>query len=294
MMKHTLKGAGIMVGVSLFFACNQGQQDQNAASSPDAVAVNVDTTVSPRQDYFDYANGGWIKQNPIPPEYNSWGIGNLVREEIYKRLLIINEKAAENPADPISKKIAAFWKSAMDSTQLNADGIKPIAPMLKAIDEATSIDQLVQLSARHSEAIGTMGALYIGQDAKNSEVMAVQFYQGGLGLPNRDYYFNTDPRTTNIRNAYPAHISKMLQFTGMDSTASKKAAEQIIKLETLLAKSSRKLEMLRDPEANYHKMPIADLTKMAGNINWAEYIKDQGITKFADTVIVGQPEFFVA
>ncbi|RFS23035.1 M13 family peptidase [Chitinophaga silvatica] len=291
-MKHTLNGAGIMLGVSLFLACNQGQKDQNAQSSPDAVAVNVDTTVNPRQDYFDYANGGWIKRNPIPPEYNSWGIGNLVREEIYKRLLTINEHAAANPSDPISQKIAAFWKSAMDSTRANADGIKPIEPMLKAIDATTNIEQLVQLIGQNSNATGMFCDMYIGQDAKNSELIAVQFYQGGLGLPNRDYYFNTDARTSTIRNAYPAHVSRMLQFTGMDSIASKKAAEQIMKLETILAKSSRKLEMLRDPEANYHKMAIGGLNKIAGNIDWSAFLKNQGITKYADTVIVGQPEFF--
>jgi len=294
MMKHTLNGAGIALGIALMFACNQGQKSQEAANTPDAVAANVDSTVSPTQDYFDYANGGWIKRNPIPPEYNSWGIGNLVKEEIYKRLLTINEQAVANPNDAISQKIAAFWKSAMDSAKINAEGIQPIEPLLKEIDAATSVEQLIQVAARNNAAISSPFSLYIGQDAKNSEVMAVQFYQGGLGLPNRDYYFNTDARTANIRNLYPGHIARMLQFTGMDSAAAKNAAKQVFDLETNLAKSSRKLEALRDPEANYHKMAVNELGKLANNINWAEYLQLQGITKFADTVIVGQPEFFTA
>jgi putative endopeptidase len=294
MMKFILTGAGI-ASMACFVACNQGQQsaDTNKAT-PDAVAANVDSTVNPAQDFFDYANGGWIKRNPIPAEYSSWGIGNLVQEELYKRLRIINEKAVENPTDATSKKIAAFWKSGMDSVKINADGIKPIEEELKAIDAVTNLQQLVQLAAKQTNHTSAMCDLYIGQDAKNSELIIVQFSQGGLGLPNRDYYFNTDDRTTKIRNAYPAHVTKMLQFTGLDSTAAKKAAAGVIALETILAKSSRKLEALRDPEANYHKMAVTDLNKIAGSVDWVDFIKQQGINKFADTVIVGQPEFYTA
>ncbi|MBO9728996.1 MAG: M13 family metallopeptidase [Chitinophaga sp.] len=290
MMKYILTGAGI-ASMACFVACNQGQKSTDTQqATPDAVAANVDSTVNPAQDFFDYANGGWIKRNPIPAEYSSWGIGNLVQEELYKRLRTINEKAVENPTDATSKKIAAFWKSGMDSVKINADGIKPIEEELKAIDAAANISQLVQLTAKSHNV--SLCSFYIGQDAKNSELMLVQFGQGGIGLPNRDYYFNTDDRTAKIRNAYPAHVAKMLQFTGMDSTTAKKAAAEVVALETILAKSSRKLEALRDPEANYHKMAVTQLNKIAGNVDWVDFIKQQGITKFADTVIVGQPEFF--
>ncbi|MDR6566011.1 M13 family metallopeptidase [Chitinophaga ginsengisegetis] len=293
MIKSILTGTGL-AAITCFTACNQGQKqpDANASSTPDAVAANVDSTVNPTQDFFDYANGGWIKRNPIPAEYSSWGIGNLVQEELYKRLRIINEKAVENPTDPISKKIAAFWTSGMDSVRINQDGIKPIEADLKAIDAITTIPQLVQVASKLNITTGAFCSLYIGQDAKNSDVIAVQLAQGGLGLPNRDYYFNTDARTTNIRNAYPGHVAKMLQFVGYDSTAAKKAAAGIVQLETSLAKNSRKLEALRDPEANYHKMAVTQLNKIAGNIDWNEFIKQQGINKFADTIIVGQPEFY--
>jgi putative endopeptidase len=292
MMKFILTGAGL-ASMACFVACNQGQKSTDTTSATaDAVAVNVDSTINPAQDFFDYANGGWIKRNPIPAEYSSWGIGNLVQEELYKRLRTINEKAVENPTDATSKKIAAFWKSGMDSVKINADGIKPIEEQLKAIDAVTNMQQLVQLAAKQHNQTGAMLGMYIGQDAKNSDLIIVQFVQGGLGLPNRDYYFNTDDRTTKIRNAYPAHVAKMLQFTGLDSAAAKKAAASVVALETVLAKSSRKLEALRDPEANYHKMPVANLNKIAGSVDWAGFIKQQGINKFADTIIVGQPEFY--
>ncbi|CAL1521285.1 M13 family metallopeptidase [Chitinophaga sp. MM2321] len=294
MKKYLLTTMGI-AGMATFMACNQGKRTPDATqSTPDALAANVDSTVNPAQDFFDYANGGWIKRNPIPPEYSSWGIGNLVQEELYKRLRIINEHAAENPADDISRKIAAFWKSGMDSVGINAAGIKPIEDQLKAIDAVTTPQQLLQLAATQNIFTGAMCQTYIAQDAKNSDVMALQFYQGGLGLPNRDYYFNTDDRTTKVRQAYPAHIARMLQFTGLDSSAANTAANNILQLETILAKSSRKLEALRDPEANYHKMPVTALNKIAGNIDWISFIKQQGVNSFADTIIVGQPEFYTA
>ena len=292
MMKHILTGAGL-ASMACFMACNEGQKNAAATTpTPDAVAANVDSTIHPAQDFFDYANGGWIKRNPIPAEYSSWGIGNLVQEELYKRLRIINEKAVENPTDATSNKIAAFWKSGMDSVKINADGIKPIEATLRAIDAVTNIQQLIQLSAKEHNRTGVMCDMYIGQDAKNSEAIIVQFSQGGLGLPNRDYYFNTDDRTTKIRQAYPAHVAKMLEFTGLDSNAAKTAAASVVQLETMLAKSSRKLEALRDPEANYHKMAVTQLNKIAGSVDWTDFIKQQGISKFADTVIVGQPEFY--
>ncbi|PSL49514.1 putative endopeptidase [Chitinophaga niastensis] len=294
MIKFMLTGVGIAT-IACFSACNQGEKKVDATSpTPDAVASLVDSTMNPTQDFFEYANGGWIKRNPIPPEYSSWGIGNLVQEELYKRLRIINEKAVETPTDPISHKIAAFWKSGMDSIRINADGIKPIEADLKAIDAVTTAQQLIQLAAKQNIFTGAMCGLYVAQDAKNSDAMALQFYQGGLGLPDRDYYFNTDNRTAKIRQLYPGHVAKMLQFTGLDSNAAKTAATEVVALETMLAKSSRKLEALRDPEANYHKMAITQLNKIAGNIDWVDFVKQQGIKGNADTVIVGQPEFYTA
>ncbi|HVI46731.1 MAG TPA: M13 family metallopeptidase [Chitinophaga sp.] len=292
MRKNLFTCMGI-AGLATLMACNQGQRTADASqSTADILAANVDSTVNPAQDFFEFANGGWIKRNPIPPEYSSWSVANLVQEELYKRLRTINEQAIEKPTDDISRKIAAFWKSGMDSAAINAAGIQPIADQLKAIDAATTPQQLLQIAAEQNIFTGALCNVGVGQDAKNSDAMALQFYQGGLGLPDRDYYFNTDARTTKIREAYPAHVAKMLQFTGLDSTSAKAAAQAVVQLETQLAKSSRKLEALRDPEANYHKMPVTALTKIAGNIDWPAFIKQQGITSFADTIIVGQPEFY--
>ncbi|ASZ12342.1 M13 family metallopeptidase [Chitinophaga pendula] len=277
--------------ITLMLSCNQ--QGEHKTASPDMLAANLDTTVAPGDDFFSYANGGWIKKNPIPDEYSSWGIGQLVQEELYTRLLTINEHAVKDPKDPVAKKIAAFWKSGMDSATQQRDGMKPLTEDLSAIDAATTLPQIIDLMGRNYVQNSVFFGAYIGQDSKNSEQMAYHLYQGGLGLPDRDYYFNTDARTRKIREAYPGHIARMLQFAGLDTAAATKAATDIIKLETKLAQVSRKLEALRDPEANYNKMSVDGLSKLSATINWATFLQQQGVSKI-DSVIVGQPEFFTA
>ena len=134
---------------------------------------------------------------------------------------------------------------------------------------------------------------YVSQDDKNSEMMAYKLDQGGLGMPNRDYYFKTDARTEQVRIAYKQYLLKTFKQLGNDDASAQKNAAAVYALETKLAKASRKLEDLRDPYKNYNKMNVADLTKLAANINWNDFTKNIGITKL-DSVIVGQPEFYSA
>jgi putative endopeptidase len=275
--------------LSALFACKPGAPP---ATQKDILAANLDTTVNPADDFFSYANGAWLKQNPIPDEYSSWGIGNLVQEELYERLRNINVEAAQT--DPVSRKVASFWKSGMDSARIEQEGVKAIAPELEAIDAVKTPAALLQLAARlEASGVTSMISPYITQDDKNSEVMAFHLYQGGIGLPDRDYYFNTDERTRKIREAYPGHIARMLQFTGLDSAAARQAATDIVLLETRLAKASRKLEDLRDPYANYNKFSVPALEKLTPGINWHDYIQTLGVSQL-DTLIVGQPEFYKA
>lgn len=258
----------------------------------DVLATHLDTTISPATDFFSYANGGWIKANPIPDEYSSWGIAYLVREDLYQRLKTINEKAVENPENGISKKIAAFWKSGMDTNSINRAGIAPLKDLLAAIDAANDQAGLLDVSAMlHKKGVETMFSTYVGQDAMNSEKMTFYLSQGGLGLPNRDYYFNTDERTVKIRAAYPGHISRMLQLAGINSADAAAKAAAILKLETRLAKASRKLEDLRDPYKNYNKFEVGAIkTKLTPQVDWTAWLKKIDISSL-DTLIVGQPEF---
>ena len=278
--------------VAFIVSCN----NKSDAPKPDILAANLDSTVNPGEDFFEYANGGWLKKNPIPGEQSSWGIGNLVIEENLKRLREISEKAAASNAAKGSndQKIGDFWSTAMDSAKIESDGLKPIQPLLDKVNAITDVKSLLNTVA-DLKKIGsnTLFSDYVYQDAKKSDVMAYNLTQGGLGLPEREYYFKTDSATINIRNEYVKYMAKILTMAGEDSTVAAAAAKNILVLETKLATASRKIEDLRDPYKNYNKMAITDLGKMAGNVDWVSYLKNTGVQK-VDSVIVGQPEFFTA
>ncbi len=289
-MKKTLI---FSLGILLLHSCTNEKKDQQ---KPDVVAVNIDSTIDPSIDFFDYANGGWIKNNPIPAEQSSWGIGNLVIEENQRRLREISEKASTANAAKGSndQKIGDFWSTAMDSAKIETDGLKSIQPLLDKINAIDDINKLI-ITVASLKKIGssTLFSDYVGQDAKNSDLMAYQLNQGGLGLPDREYYFKNDSSTINIRNKYIEYISHLLTMSGENASKAVNAAKNILQLETKLATVSRKIEDLRDPYKNYNKMAVSDLGKMTGNINWSSYLIEIGVKK-ADSVIVGQPEFFTS
>lgn len=277
-----------------FISCNNN--DKPSVVKADILITNLDSTVKPGEDFFEYANGGWIKKNPIPGEQSSWGIGNLVIEENLKRLREISEKAAASKAAKGSndQKIGDFWSMAMDSTKIETDGLKPIQPLLDKINGVSDIRSLVSTVADLKKiGSGTLFGEYVGQDAKQSDVMAYNLWQGGLGLPEREYYFKNDSATINIRSKYLQYMTRMLTMSGEDAATAATAANNILLMETKLAKASRKIEDLRDPYKNYNKMAITDLSKMATNIDWVSYLKSVDV-KSVDSVIVGQPEFFTA
>jgi putative endopeptidase len=279
--------------LAFIVSCNNKSAD---APKPDILTTNLDSTIKPGEDFFEYANGGWLKKNPIPGEQSAWGIGNLVIEENLKRLREISEKAATANAAKGSndQKIGDFWSMAMDSAKIDADGLKPIQPLLDKVDAITDTKSLLNtVSELKKVGSNTLFNDDVYQDAKKSDVMAYNLNQGGLGLPEREYYFKTDSATVNIRNEYVKYITQVLTMAGEDATVAVTAAKNILALETKLATASRKIEDLRDPYKNYNKMAINDLGKMAGNIDWASYLKNTGVQK-VDSVIVGQPEFFTA
>jgi putative endopeptidase len=287
----------ILLAITTFasiISCNNNSSPTTA--KPDILAANLDSTVKPGDDFFEYANGGWLKKNPIPGEQSSWGIGNLVIEENLKRLKEISEKAAASNAAIGSndQKIGDFWSMAMDSAKIEADGLKPIQPLLDKVNAITDVKSLLNtVSELKKIGSNTLFSDYVYQDAKKSDVMAYNLTQGGLGLPEREYYFKTDSATINIRNEYVKYMAKILSMAGEDATVAATAAKNILALETKLANASRKIEDLRDPYKNYNKMAITDLGKMAGNVDWVSYLKNTGVQK-VDSVIVGQPEFFTA
>ncbi|MDZ4807903.1 MAG: M13 family metallopeptidase [Bacteroidota bacterium] len=294
-MRSILTMLAITVATLSIISCGSGKSKTDSKKG-DALAVNLDTTVNPGEDFFQYANGGWIKNNPIPGDQSSWGIGNLVNEENLKRLREISEKAAKSGGvnGSAEQKIGDFWTMAMDSAKIEADGLKPLQPWVDKVNAITDAKSLLA-TVTELKKIGssTLFSNFVTQDDKNSEVMSYKLWQGGLGLPEREYYFKTDTATINIRNQYLKYITNVLVMAGEDSAASATAATNILAVETKLAQASRKLEDLRDPYTNYNKMAIADLSKMNTKIDWAAFLTNTGV-KGIDSVIVGQPEFFKA
>ena len=279
----------IAVFAAMLSACHQPQP---AAQGDDVLVSNMDTTVMPNQDFFHYANGGWLKNNPIPNDETKWGIGNKVKAELYDRLKNINELAVKkNAKSGVDQQIADFWLSGMDTTTIEAKGAEPLREELNAIQALkTPADVMSQAAHMHTYGSDVFFNEGAGQDAKQSDVMAYYIGQGGLGLPNRDYYFNTDPITTKVRNAYPQFVALMLTLSGVDSNLAKEKAKNIIALEARLAKASRKLEDLRDPYLNYNKIAISDLKKNYPGMDLAGVISKIGV-QHVDSIIVGQPEF---
>lgn len=290
---NTFKNAAILGLITLSLAsCSKKEADFT-----DPLLTNRDTTANPANDFFTYANGGWFKKNPIPASERSNGIFRMIQDTINNQVKDICEKSAkENAAKGTNKqKIGDFYASGMDSLAINKLGATPLKEEFARIDKIKDIPGLLNtIGHLHSIGAGTAFTFYVSQDDRNSAKNALQFQQGGLGLGQRDYYFNTDAETANIRKEYVKHIQAMLQLIGETPESAAKNATLVMGFETELAQSSRKLEALRDPIKNYNKMTVAQFNTLTPNIDWNVAIRDLGIKVKADTVLVGQPEFYKA
>ncbi len=263
----------------------------------DPLLTNRDTTANPADDFFAYANGGWFKKHPIPASERSNGIFRMIQDTINNQVKSICETSAKANAEKGSnkQKIGDFYASGMDSVAINKAGITPLKSELDKINAIKDIPSLLKTMA-YLHTIGTNSSFsfYVYQDDKNSAKNALQFGQGGLGLGQRDYYFNMDAETVTIRKEYVKHLQAMIQLMGEKLDVAAANATSIMKLETELAKASRKLEALRDPIKNYNKMSVAQFNALTPNIDWNVTLKDLGVKVKADSVLVGQPEFYKA
>jgi putative endopeptidase len=286
-----LQKFSILLVLTLFLvSCSKKESDFS-----DPLLTNRDTTINPADDFFQYANGGWFKRNPIPDSERSNGIFRMIQDTINEQIKTICEEAAKDD-DALKgsnkQKIGDFYASGMDSLAINKNGIKPLQSELNRINLITDVSGVLFTMA-HLHTIGSSPGFgfYVGQDDKNSAKNALFFSQGGLGMGQRDYYINTDEPTVKIRNEYVKHLQKMMMLSGEKPDIASKNANVIMMLETDLAKASRKIEALRDPLLNYNKMSVSQFSKLTSNIPWEKMIVSLGI-KNADSVIVGQPEFY--
>jgi putative endopeptidase len=291
-MKHTAYLLPILGLLSYLTGC----QSTNGPST-DALAAHRDTTVVPGDDFFAYANGTWFKQNPIPASEQSNGIFQLVQDTVNAQIRRICETSAaetDAPAGSNKQKIGDFFYSGMDSVALNKNGIRDLKVDFDRIDRITDKSGLIRETAYiQMVSNGPLFSFWVAQDDKNSSKYQVFLHQGGLSLPDRAYYFDTDARTVNIRERFVVHVGKMFEIMGYSAENAQKAAVKLLEMETALAKVSRKREDLRDPFANYNKMTLADLQKTTPNIDWRLFLQSVDLNR-VDTIIVGQPEFLQA
>ncbi len=274
-------------------SCKDNTPSQEIRSQADILASHIDSTVHPGDDFFEYANGGWLKRNPIPSSENGWGIFNLVADENYQRIKKISEDASSihGKEGSAAQQIGDFFFSGMDSIGIEALDISPLKEELGKIDSVQNTDHIIGVVAMmQKNGASPFYDMYVGQDLMNSDKNRIYLSQGGLGLPDRDYYFNSDARTKTIREAYQKHIQTMLGFVDADSVKVAKDAKAIMALETSIASVHKKLEDLRDPYANYHKVSLAALDKSTTKLKWESVFKSFNIE--IDSVIVGQPAFF--
>jgi putative endopeptidase len=248
-------------------------------------------------DFYQYVNGGWLAANPIPPAFPTWGLGNILNERNRDLLHEVLEAAAKNKSaakGSNEQKVGDYYASCMDEAKIEADGIKPLDLELRRI-AAINDRKALQSAITHLHFIGINAAFVDGsnQDAKNSAEVIAGLFQGGLGLPERDYYTKTDERSKTIREQYLKHVAKMFELMGQDSATAATAAQTVMAMESKLAESSLTRVELRDPQKLYHRMTMAQVQQLAPHFEWATFFKQIGVTKRTD-VNVGTPDFFKA
>ena len=272
-----------------------------AAGSPAAHAekhfdaADRDTTCAPCKDFDQFANGGWRAKFVMPASYSRYGAFTEVSDRNQQVLYGIVTKAASSQPKPGSDqaKLGDYWSSCMDSTAAEAAGMKPVQPLLTAVDGMTSVSDLGrQVAWFHAHGVGAVFAWFGNQDAKNSDRFIVHAGQGGLHLPDRDYYTKTDSASKALRVEYVAHVGRCFQLAGEDVASAQRHADAVMKLETAFANASMTNVQRRDPNATYHVMPTDSLVLLAPRFGWKDYFA--GRMKTPDIVNVTQPDFFKA
>lgn len=268
----------LAAGIVALASCNTPQKEvvKIAAINP----ANMDTTVAAGTDFYEYACGGWIKNNPLKPEYARFGTFDQLLENNQEQLRVLIEELSATPyeAGSVAGKIGALYAMGLDSTKLNADGVAPVKEELAAINAlATKSDVSKMVATLHKEGMAPFFALFVGADEKNSAMNIVQLYQAGIGMGDRDYYLLEDEGSAKMRDAYRAYINKLFTLAGSSPEQADAAVDAVMKIEKAIAEISYGREDLRDSQKNYNKLAYEDFKQIESPLDWDVYFESMGL-----------------
>ena len=269
----------LLIPAALVMLALAGCSSQPKSTAAGLDMSDMDTTVAPGEDFYLYACGGWIKNNPLKAEYSRFGSFDQLAENNREQLktLVDSLGAQKNEPGSVAQKIADIYNMKMDSVRRNELGAQPVQADIKAIEAIKDKKELSGMVAKmRRDGVGTFFGVYVGADAKNSTMNIIDIYQSGTNMGDRDYYLDNDDNTKRIQAAYREYIQKLFLLAGFDSTRAKKAEEAVMKIETGLAKVQFTREQTRDPQANYNKMSFAEFKKLSNAFDWDVIFDEMG------------------
>jgi len=289
MRKLTFVIITLLLGAALIMSCSSPKEDQVKGFD----LSSLDTTYTPQQDFYHYAVGGWLKNNPIPEDQPLWATFTMLREKTNDQVKTIIDKVSQNPGDDTESnqyKVGTFYNVGMDTSKIEKEGWQPIAKELERIDAISNKDELTkEIAHMHIYTASPLFFFYSTVDSKNSNMNIAGIWQGGLGLPDRDYYLENDARSKEIREKYLQHVANTFQLIGDDAELSNTEAKQVMDIETNLAKASNSRVENRDPNATYNKLTIDEIKDMAPGFNWDLYLTEMNTDP--GSIDISQPKF---
>ena len=300
-MNHQLTFLSATVLVAGLLAAQPGQAapPKKPAPRPNAAPIkfidpqNMDQSTKPGDDFYQYANGNWLRQNAIPASKTSWGSFNELREKSLDAMKTLLEDASKTTTKGrLYQMVGDYYVSGMDSATIDKLGFDPIKPDLARIEKVNNkVDFLNELAYQRTQSNGMLFGFFVAQDRKNVSKYLPQLSQGGTTLPDRDYYLKNDARSQKIRDAYRDNLTKMFALIGEEPTQASQDADVIMRVETALAKAQMPRVEMRDPYKTYNKFAVAEFNKQTPGINWADQLTKFG-AKGQDTVLVQNPGFY--
>ncbi len=277
-MKKLISAALIFffIAAMIFNGCTTSKEDDFNAFDTSI----LDTTIAPQQDFYRFASGNWLKNNPVPDDQTIWGGFTVLREQTRQQVQSIVLDAAKGinqDESPLAEKIGKFYSVGMDSTKIDKQGWEPIKPLLERIDKVTDKKELTsEIAYMHQYSASPLFFFYTTADAKNSDTTIACMWQGGISLPDRDYYLEDDERSQSIRAKYSEHLVNMFKLIGYNDDAASEASDKIMKMETRLAEAQNSRLENRDPNKTYNKMTTDEVMKNTPGFDWKQYMSEIG------------------